>query len=61
MSRKRSAPTFFAKLPSQFGPILNSGILLTATTAVLLNIYFNGLGSRAAAAAVQETAELSEA
>ena len=56
------APTFFAKLPSQLGPILNSGILLTATTAVLLNIYFNGLGSRAAAAAaVQETAELSEA
>jgi NCS2 family nucleobase:cation symporter-2 len=56
------APTFFAKLPSQLGPILNSGILLTAITAVLLNIYFNGLGSRAAAAAaVQETAELSEA
>src|SRR5207253_5005911 len=34
------APTFFAKLPSQLGPILNSGILLTAITAVVLNIYF---------------------
>jgi NCS2 family nucleobase:cation symporter-2 len=40
-----AAPTFFAQLPSQLGPILNSGILLTAITAVLLNLYFNGAGS----------------
>jgi uric acid transporter len=39
------APTFFAQLPSQLGPILNSGILLTTITAVLLNLYFNGAGS----------------
>jgi uric acid transporter len=55
------APTFFAKLPAQLGPILNSGILLTAITAVLLNVYFNGLGGRAAAADLQEAAKLSEA
>jgi uric acid transporter len=55
------APTFFAKLPAQLGPILNSGILLTAITAVLLNVYFNGLGGRAAAADLQQAAKLSEA
>ena len=56
------APTFFAKLPSQLGPILNSGILLTAITAVVLNIYFNGVGSRTTGVdAVQEAAKLSEA
>jgi NCS2 family nucleobase:cation symporter-2 len=38
------APTFFAQLPSKLGPILNSGILLTTITAVLLNLYFNGTG-----------------
>ena len=43
------APTFFAKLPSQLGPILNSGILLTAISAVALNLYFNGAGSVAKA------------
>jgi uric acid transporter len=56
------SPTFFAKMPAQLGPILNSGILLTAITAVALNLYFNGRGSPAAATnAVQETAKLSEA
>jgi uric acid transporter len=56
------APTFFAKMPSQLGPILNSGILLTAITAVALNLYFNGVGNRTAAAdATQEAAKLSEA
>lgn len=56
------APTFFAKLPSQLGPILNSGILLTAISAVALNLYFNGMGSRAEAQAkVQGAAKLSEA
>src|SRR5262249_62399074 len=54
------APTFFAKMPSQLGPILNSCILLTATTAVALNLYFNGHGT-AATDAVKEAAKLSEA
>src|SRR5262249_11983044 len=55
------APTFFAKLPAQLGPILNSGILLTAITAVLLNVYFNGVTDRSTAlGAVQGAAQLSE-
>jgi uric acid transporter len=41
------APTFFAKLPAQLAPILNSGILLTAIIAVVLNVYFNGAGQLA--------------
>ena len=41
------APTFFAKMPAELGPILNSGILLTAIVAVLLNVYFNGVGDAA--------------
>jgi uric acid transporter len=41
------APTFFAKMPAELGPILNSGILLTAIVAVLLNLYFNGAGGDA--------------
>ena len=56
------APTFFAKLPKEFGPILNSGILLTAISAVLLNLYFNGIGARDAAETdVKSAAKLSEA
>ena len=43
------APDFFKKLleavPS-LGPILHSGILLTAFVAVILNVFFNGVGSR---------------
>lgn len=43
------APDFFKKLlvlaPS-WGPILHSGIILTAITSVLLNVFFNGLGDR---------------
>ena len=42
------APTFFAKvidLYKPLKPILDSGILLTAFAAVLLNLYFNGFGS----------------
>jgi NCS2 family nucleobase:cation symporter-2 len=56
------APTFFAKMPKDLGPILNSGILLTAISAVLLNLYFNGMSSRAEAQAqIQGAAKLSEA
>jgi len=43
------APDFFKKVLEvvpTLAPILHSGILLTAFVAVLLNLYFNGLGSR---------------
>ena len=43
------APTFFAQMPKVLSPILYSGILLTAFVAVLLNAFFNGIGSAAAA------------
>jgi uric acid transporter len=33
---------FFSKMPPQLGPLLHSGILLAAVTAVLLNAFFNG-------------------
>jgi uric acid transporter len=36
------APTFFAALPKSVGPVFNSGIVLAAVAAILLNIYFNG-------------------
>jgi uric acid transporter len=36
------APTFFAQMPKALGPLLHSGILLTAIAAVLLNLFFNG-------------------
>ncbi len=39
------APTFFAKMPKELGPLLHSGILLTAFVAVVLNLYFNGYQS----------------
>jgi NCS2 family nucleobase:cation symporter-2 len=40
------APTFFATLPKALEPLLNSGIVLAAIAAVLLNVYFNGTSSR---------------
>jgi uric acid transporter len=36
------APTFFATSPKSLEPLLNSGIVLAAVAAVLLNVYFNG-------------------
>jgi uric acid transporter len=42
------APTFFAKFPKELEPLLNSGIVLAAVAAVLLNAYFNGAGSHGA-------------
>ena len=39
------APTFFATLPKSLEPLLNSGIVLAAVVAVLLNAYFNGAQS----------------
>ena len=38
------APRFFQHLPDALGPILHSGILLSAISAVALNLFFNGLG-----------------
>jgi NCS2 family nucleobase:cation symporter-2 len=45
------APKFFQYMPKGLAPLLHSGILLTAIAAVLLNLYFNGVKSRAEAAA----------
>ncbi len=39
------APAFFAKLPKELEPLLNSGIVLAAIAAVLLNVYYNRAGS----------------
>ena len=38
------APKFFQALPDALGPILHSGILLSAISAVALNLFFNGPG-----------------
>ena len=48
---------FFKKLPESLQPLLESGILLTAISAVLLNLFFNGLVSQteASAAAARTT------
>ncbi|UFZ07603.1 purine permease [Bradyrhizobium ontarionense] len=40
-----AAPGFFHNLPRELQPLLESGILLCAVVAVLLNAFFNGLGS----------------
>ncbi len=40
---------FFSKMPAFLSPLLHSGILLGALTAVALNGYFNGLAGGAAA------------
>jgi NCS2 family nucleobase:cation symporter-2 len=39
------APTFFKAMPESLKPLLESGILLSAIVAVLLNAFFNGVGS----------------
>ncbi|MGA2056678.1 MAG: nucleobase:cation symporter-2 family protein [Bradyrhizobium sp.] len=44
-----AAPGFFHNLPSNLQPLLESGILLCAVVAVILNAFFNGLGSGASA------------
>ena len=38
------SPKFFSKLPQSLGPILESPILLTAISAIVLNLFFNGMG-----------------
>src|SRR5262249_5187587 len=42
------APTFFSKFPKDLEPLLGSGIVLAAISAVLLNAYFNGAKAEAA-------------
>jgi uric acid transporter len=39
------SPTFFKNLPHDLHPLLESGILLSAIVAVLLNYFFNGVVS----------------
>jgi uric acid transporter len=46
-----AAPGFFRNLPHDLQPLLESGILLCAVTAVVLNAFFNGLGSSSSAKA----------
>jgi uric acid transporter len=46
-----AAPGFFHNLPKDLQPLLESGILLCAVVAVVLNAFFNGLGSGATAEA----------
>ena len=45
------APTFFKAMPETLKPLLESGILLAAIVAVMLNAFFNGLGTSEAARA----------
>ncbi|WP_019142857.1 nucleobase:cation symporter-2 family protein [Noviherbaspirillum massiliense] len=45
------AENFTQHMPKSLSTLLHSGILLTAISAVLLNLYFNGLASRADAEA----------
>ncbi len=39
------APKFFQFMPPSLAPLLNSGIVLATAGAVLLNLFYNGLGS----------------
>jgi NCS2 family nucleobase:cation symporter-2 len=45
------APNFFKNLPHDLHPLLESSILLCALVAVILNAFFNGVSSKAAAEA----------
>ncbi len=56
------APTFFKEMPHALHPLLESGILLCALSAVGLNLFFNGVGStEAARAAAIRQAQAAEA
>ncbi len=55
------APNFFKEMPHALHPLLESGILLCAISAVVLNVFFNGLQSEEdARAAAKEQASKSE-
>jgi xanthine permease len=55
------SPSFFHNMPHELQPLLESGILICAVAAVVLNAFFNGLGSAQSAhdsaAAVAAAAE----
>jgi NCS2 family nucleobase:cation symporter-2 len=55
------SPSFFKNFPDGLHPLLESGILMAAVVSVLLNVFFNGLGSaehaRAEASAIAASAE----
>ena len=51
------APTFFHQLPKALAPLLESGILLAAVAAVLLNAYFNGISATDAEEKAAETSK----
>ena len=55
------APNFFRYTPDELHPLLESGILLAAMVAVVLNAFFNGLrtveSARAEASAATASAE----
>jgi NCS2 family nucleobase:cation symporter-2 len=46
-----AAPNFFRNLPHDLQPLLESGILLCALVAVMLNAFFNGVGGKDSAKA----------
>lgn len=48
-----AAPKFFTQLPHSLHPLLESGILLAAIAAVVLNIFFNGVGAPDEQAAIE--------
>jgi xanthine/uracil permease len=50
------APNFFIRLPHELRPLLESGILLSAIVAVILNAFFNGVTHAAQAKAGAATA-----
>ena len=55
-------PTFFKNFPADLKPLLESGIILASIMSVVLNAYFNGLGSdETAKAQLAEAASASEA
>jgi NCS2 family nucleobase:cation symporter-2 len=51
-----AAPGFFHNVPDDLQPPLESGILLCAVVAVILNAFFNGLGGATAEADAAGTA-----
>ena len=55
------APGFFKNFPHTLHPLLESGILLTAIAAVVLNAFFNGWGGAAARASAIQAAHSAEA
>jgi NCS2 family nucleobase:cation symporter-2 len=55
------APNFFKQLPNALHPLLESGILLAAVAAVLLNLFFNGASTANASEEAAEAAKHAEA